>query len=287
MAKKILILIIVLLVVLGGFGLLQAYKTRRAAPVSRSPQKAAEVTLRFIEGWNARQIAAYLNYDQDRTQLPHILNEADFLAAQQKFDTTNYPLLAGKPKTAGLEGFLFPDSYRFYESALNPASSSPEQISNLIIKKMLDNFSQKFTSEMQVQATKQNLSIYKIITLASIIEKETGASLTEKKIIAGIFYNRLKVGMPLQSDATVNYVTKKNEAMPSEADTKTDSPYNTYKYAGLPPGPIANPSLNAIIAALYPSESDYMYFLHDQKTGQAIYAKTFDEHIKNKFKYLK
>ena len=92
--------------------------------------------------------------------------------------------------------------------------------------------------------------------------------------------------MPLQSDATVNFATQKNQPSPSQADTEVDSPYNTYKYKGLPPGPICNPSLNSIMAALYPTDTDYMYFLHNQKTGQAIFAKTYEEHLKNKQKYL-
>ena len=287
MAKKLLILLIIVLLGISAFGLFQALKSRTASKPAKSQQKAVEVLLRFVEGWNIGQIASYLDKDSTRQQLPHIVSVDDFILAQKQFPTKNYPLLSSKPEEADLEGFLFPDSYRFYQSALNPASSTPAEISNTIIKKMLDNFSQKFTPEMETQAKKQKLSIYEIITLASVIERETGETLAEKKTVAGIFYSRLKIGMPLQSDATVNYATKKDLPSPTEDDTKINSPYNTYKYPGLPIGPICNPSLNSIMAALYPEDSDYLYFLHDQKTGQAYYAKTYDEHLANKYKYLK
>ncbi len=287
MIRKLLTTFILIFIAIGLLGIYYVIKLKNTPKTVKTPAKAQEVTLRFIEGWNTTQIASYLNFYGDRPQLAHIVNSGDFLVAQKEFSVKDYPLLASKPEKADLEGFLFPDSYRFYLSALSLASSTPKEISNTIIKKMLDNFALKFTPEMQKQADKQKLSVYKIITLASVLEKETGASLAEKKIVAGIFYNRLKIGMPLQSDATVNYATKKDLPSPTEADTKIDSPYNTYKYPGLPMGPICNPSLNSIIAALEPDNTDYLYFLHDQKTGQAYYAKTYDEHFANKYKYLK
>ena len=147
---------------------------------------------------------------------------------------------------------------------------------------------------MQEQARNQKMSVYEIVTLASIIEKEAGGkNLTidkldeQRKIIAGIFYNRLKINMPLQSDATISYITKKQNAASELADTKIDSPYNTYKYSGLPLGTICNPSLSSIMAALYPSATDYLYFLHKQPSEDIVYAKTYEEHLINKQKYLK
>ncbi len=285
--RKLLTTFILIFIGIGLLGIYYVIWLKNAPKPVKTPTKAQEVTLRFIEGWNTTQVASYLNYDGDRPQLAHIVNSADFLTAQKQYSIKDYPLLTSKPEKSDLEGFLFPDSYRFYQSALTLASSTPVEISNTIIKKMLDNFVLKFTPEMQKQAEKQNLSVYKIITLASVLEKETGSSMAEKKTVAGIFYNRLRIGMPLQSDATVNYATKKDLPSPTEADTKIDSPYNTYKYPGLPAGPICNPSLNSIIAALEPEDTDYLYFLHDQKTGQAYYAKTYEQHLANKYKYLK
>jgi UPF0755 protein len=140
------------------------------------------------------------------------------------------------------------------------------------------------------------LTVFDVITLASILEKETGRPgesavsdrlLEERKIVAGIFLNRLEQGMPLQSDATVNFVTKAGLASPTLDQTKVDSPYNTYKYAGLPPGPIANASYSSVYAVLHPIRSTYLYFLHEQTNGEIHYAATYEEHLRNKQKYLK
>ena len=149
---------------------------------------------------------------------------------------------------------------------------------------MLDNFEVKFTDQMKEDAKNGNMSIYEIVTLASIIEKEVRTE-EDRKIVAGIFYDRLNNNVGLQSDATVNYVTGKQALQPSADDIEVDSPYNTYKYRGLPPGPISNPSLSAIKAAIYPEKSDYFYFLTKQD-GTTVFSKTYEEHLENKRKFL-
>ncbi|MCX6796968.1 MAG: endolytic transglycosylase MltG [Candidatus Doudnabacteria bacterium] len=166
-----------------------------------------------------------------------------------------------------------------------------------LIKKALDNFCKKITPDMLSDIKARDLTLFDIITLASIIEKETGRNAItpqqkqmldeERKIIAGIFYNRLNIGMALESDATINYITGRNNPSPTQEDLSVNSPYNTYKNKGLPPGPISNPSLSSIMAAIYPAQTDYFYFLHKQPSGEAVFSKTFEEHVKNKFKYLK
>ena len=173
-----------------------------------------------------------------------------------------------------LEGFLFPDTYRVFEK-----TTAAE-----IIEKMLDNFSVKYTEQMRQDTAKGNMTIYQIVTLASVIEKEVRTD-TDRKIAAGIFYDRLNLGVPLQSDATVNYVTGKNLLQPTNDDISVDSLYNTYKYKGLPPGPICNPSLSSIMAAIYPEKSDYFYFL-TRPDGSTVFSKTYEEHLANKRKYL-
>ena len=105
-------------------------------------------------------------------------------------------------------------------------------------------------------------------------------------MVADIFYKRLDRNIALQSDASVNYITGKGLVQPSLEDTKIDHPYNTYKYRGLPPGPISNPGLNAITAAIYPKENPYYYFLTTKETGEVIYSLTYDQHLENKAKYL-
>lgn len=286
MIKRIFFLSLILLIIAGalaGFGL---YEYRQNLRQQRLAAKAPEKQITIIEGWGVNDIADYLGNK-------NILPAKDFITAQENFDANGYPLLASKPRTAGLEGFLFPDTYMV---AVYPGSSTTT-IADLAIKKMLGNFAAKFTPQMEDAAGSRNMTVYQIVTLASIIEKETGRNAltaeqkqaldSERKIIAGIFYNRLNVGMPLESDATINFVTGKNTPQASTADTAVNSPYNTYKYKGLPPGPICNPSLSSLMAAVYPAQTDYFYFLHKQPSGEPIYSKTYEEHLANKQKYLK
>lgn len=281
----IIIIIVATLAVLG----VEAFRLRHR-PTPQPASKVAQIHETIIEGWNLNDIANDLNSNPKRTDAPHLATQQEFLTAAKNFSTADYSILTSKPAKQSLEGFLFPDTYFLPEP--NASTSEPE----ILIKKALDNFSQKFTTPMQAQASADNMSVYQIVTLASIVEKETGqnaitdqqkqALSDERKTIASIFYNRLKIGMPLESDATVNYITGKNTAQASLQDTQIDNPYNTYKYAGLPPGPICNPSLSSILAALYPTQTDYLYFLHRQDTGQVIYSKTYEEHLQNKQKYL-
>ena len=275
-------LILILAAALTGYGL---FRRRQDARLKRQNAKAPEEQITIIEGWTVKDIASYL-------EKKNLVKSADFIEAAKNFNAEDYPLLASKPKTQNLEGFLFPDTYRISIAT----SSGLPAISSRIIQKQLENFENKFTPEMQAEAARQNLTLYQAVILASIVEKETGRNAQtaaekqdlqqERQTIAGIFYNRLKAGMPLQSDATVNYITGKNSPQASLDDTKIDSPYNTYLYKGLPPGPICNPSLSSLKAALEPIASSYYYFLHRPDTGQAIYSQTFEQHLQSKQKYL-
>lgn len=247
-------------------------------------QKAAQVSWRAIEGWTIADIASDLEKRGLITEkdfnfgLKSVLSSYDFLGELKDFTF----------KPSSLEGYLFPDTYFV---AAKPTAKS-------VIQKMLDNLDGKVTAEMRVDIAKQDRSIFDVLTLASIIEKEVGRNTTtisaldlqalqeERETVAGIFMNRLRIGMALQSDATIGYITKKNNPQASSADLLIDSAYNTYKYRGLPPGPISNPSLSAIKAAIYYKETDYLYFL-TKKDGTAVYAKTLEEHNVNKRKYLK
>jgi len=188
--------------------------------------------------------------------------------------TADYEFLKNKPERASLEGFLFPDTYIFFKNA------KPEDI----INRMLLNFDEKITSEIRDDIGKSGHSVYEIVTMASILEKEVKTA-DDMKIASGIFWDRLQVGMPLQSDATVEYILGNNDLKHSLADIKVDSPYNTYKNKGLPPGPIDNPGINALQAAVYPTKTDYNYFLTDPSSGKTIFSKTLEEHAANKAKY--
>lgn len=188
--------------------------------------------------------------------------------------TANYAFLKDAPKNSNLEGFLFPDTYIFFKDA------KPEEIAD----RMLQNFDEKLTPKMRQDIQSQGKNIFDVVTMASILEKEVRAA-DDMKIAGGIFWDRISAGMPLQSCATVAYVLGQEKKQYSIADTKTPSPYNTYLVKGLPPGPIDNPGMNSIIAAIYPTKTDYNYFLTDPASGKTIFSKTLEEHAANKAKY--
>jgi UPF0755 protein len=187
-----------------------------------------------------------------------------------------YDILGDAPDQAGLQGFLFPDTYKFKKDV---------GAKDVIIK-MLDNFDGKITPKMRQDIKGQGRSVFEIVTMASILEKEV-RGLNDKKLASGIFWKRINDRYPLQSDATLSYIFEDKKDRHSIEETKVDSPYNTYKYIGLPPGPINNPGLEAIEAAIYPQETDYYFFLTKPDTGEAVFSKTLEEHNENKLKYLK
>lgn len=183
----------------------------------------------------------------------------------------DYPWLE---KTKSLEGFILPDSYQFFLGS----------DAGLVLQKFLDNFERK-----ALPFLKNSSNLLKTLNLASLLEKEI-PDYREREIAAGILLKRLTVGMPLQIDATIIYVKCGGKFLNcpalKEEDYKIDSVYNTYLYGGLPLGPICNPDLEAIKAALYPQKSDYWYYLSDPKTKKTIFSKTLDEHNRNRVKYL-
>ena len=174
------------------------------------------------------------------------------------------------------EGYLFPDTYLFPKTASAAA----------VVAKMLATFD-KMTAEFEEGIAASDLSLDNLVILASIIERETRTD-EERSIVAGILINRLNIGMGLQADATVQYAVGTSEnwwPILTKEDIATSSPYNTYRFRGLPPAPIANPGLSSLKAAIFPEENDYLYYLHDSK-GQIYYARTLEEHNENVRKYL-
>lgn len=172
------------------------------------------------------------------------------------------------------EGYLFPDTYYFYKN------SGVETV----IEKMRDNFNKKVTEGLRAQIEKQNKTLYDILIMASLLEKEV-ISDEDRAIVSGIFWRRLENNYPLESCATIAYILGVDKWRYSYEDTRIKSPYNTYLNIGLPPTPINNPGLSAIKAAIYPEESDYNFFL-TAPDGTTIFSKTLDEHNENKEKYL-
>lgn len=174
----------------------------------------------------------------------------------------------------GSEGYLFPDTYFFYINA----TTGP------VISSLLDNFSTR-TKGLRIEADAQKKNWSDIVILASLIEEEA-ATKEDKKIISGILWGRLERGMRLQLDASFAYLMGKQSSDLTLDDLALDSPYNTYRYKGLPPTPISNPGLESLDAALHPTLTDYVYYLSD-KEGVMHYARTFEEHKFNKAKYLR
>ncbi|MEK7518489.1 MAG: endolytic transglycosylase MltG [Patescibacteria group bacterium] len=234
---------------------------------------ADEVTVRIPEDVTAKEIAAIL-------EQAGVLSASDFFTAVETTDSrtvapdSTYDFLRDKPTTANLEGYLFPDTYRFFKRA-TPAH---------VVKKFLDNFEAKVASTVLGDIRASGHTVFEVVTLASIVDKEVRTD-TDRRIAAGIFWKRIEIGMALQSDATVNYVTGKQALQPTNVDLSVGSPYNTYQNRGLPPGPIGNPSLSAIRAVANPEASPYLYFLH-KPDGTTVFSKTYEEHVANKQKYL-
>jgi UPF0755 protein len=307
---KIIVAVVVFLfslLVLASYTIYQEVIKRRAEYEQRRVQNEKktieEIKITLLEGWTNQDIADYL-------EKKGLLSAKEFMSSQNSYDFSSLTFLQDKPKNTSLEGYLFPDTYIVDKKTITPET---------VISKQLKNFSNKlFLASSDVPTTQSNPFVYKIVgfdnihskgfeglslhdvlTLASIVEKETGIDLgkldsnqssridEERRIVAGIFLNRMAIGQALESDATINYITGKNIARSTESDLALNSPYNTYKNNGLPPGPIANPSFSSIKAVLHPIKTDYYYFLHKQPSGEVVYSKTFEEHREKKFRFLK
>ena len=176
-----------------------------------------------------------------------------------------------------LEGFLYPDTYDFF---LDEKEES-------VIKRFLDNFNKKMTDAgLWEKISQSGDTIYDTLTLASIIEKESQYT-PELARISSVFHNRLEIRMMLQSDATVNYILAKEDRYSSISSSTMaiDSPYNTYKYYGLTPTPICNPSIQSITAAIEPEDTEYLYFCA-KGDGSHVFAFTYEEHLQNVKTYL-
>ena len=168
-----------------------------------------------------------------------------------------------------LEGFLYPDTYYF----------DKESTEKEVLSAMLKRFEQVYNDKFKEKQKEMGLTLQQVVNLASIIEKEAVVN-EDRPMIASVFYNRLKIGMPLQSDATLQYAFDKRKERVMYKDLKVDSPYNSYLNKGLPPTPICSPGVKSIEAALYPSNTDYLYFVATVG-GKNNYSKTYKEHLKH------
>jgi len=254
--------------------IIQAGEYRITAPVNlkdlvslleKGPH--AQITLTFPEGFTLAQITARLQGQG------FAIGEEDFSSSLQLL--ASFPFLATIPQNASLEGFLFPDSYSF------PIGASAKDIRAVF----LDNFQKRVDPVIKNNPDLRGHTLFEIVTVASIVEREL-QKFEDKKIAAGILWRRLAIGVPLQVDATTNYITRKHSASLNTRDLAPDSRYNMYKYAGLPPGPISNPGIESIKAAIAPQESEYWFYLSRQDTDQTIFSKTLQEHNIAKAMYV-
>ncbi len=171
-----------------------------------------------------------------------------------------------------LEGYLFPDTYEFFV----PQSTAA------VVARLRDNFDQKV-----LPVVPKSANLKEITTVASLIEAEAADS-SDRRLVSGILWKRLMNGFPLQVDGTICYIKAEDNCLPiTSEDLKTDSPYNTYLYKGLPPGPIGNPGLDAIEAALHPQASSYWYYISNPKTKRIVFSVDLEEHNQNIYKYLR
>jgi UPF0755 protein len=201
-------------------------------------------------------------------EIADLLDKEEVIKKQELLAEARNPELLGQLELEGrgLEGYLFPDTYYF-----SPGTSARE-----ILLAMGNQFRRKLTPGMQKQSQAMGFDTHQIVTLASVIEKETGND-AERPLISAVFHNRLKNRMPLQSDPTVIYSLDDFSGDLKRKDLQNRSPYNTYQFAGLPPGPICNPGLSSLNAALDPAPVPYLYFV-SKNDGSHIFSVTLDEH---------
>ncbi len=207
------------------------------------------------EGYTLKEIAGVLHRKG-------LVSKEEFLARARNSDFVASLGLRG----GTFEGYLFPDTY-----ILTKGLSADD-----IIVKMVDRFKEVYNSDFKERAEKAGLTMREVVTLASIIEKETGVA-EERKLISSVFHNRLKRGIPLQSDPTVIYAIKDFDGNLTKKHLLTKTPYNTYLRPGLPPGPIANPGWDSLDAAISPSGDDYLYFV-SRNDGTHHFSKSLREH---------
>ena len=233
--------------------------------------KQGDVIFTVTEGMTIRDI--------DQKLVSYGLNQPnEFIQAVKKFNNYNKYSFIDEEKSRSLlyplEGFLFPDTY-----FIDPGHFNNENLIDLILK----NFQKKLPAQLLGNKKQEIQDLFNTIIVASIVEKEVKTA-KDRPIVAGILWKRLKNNWLLGADATLLYL--KDSSQIGKTELQEDTPYNTRKNAGLPPGPISNPGIASINAALKPEASPYFYYLTKPKTGEVVYAKTNEEHNENKRKYL-
>ncbi len=249
----------------GTYRLVSPLSAQQVAQWLQDPQ-AQLTTVRVLPGWRREEIAANLDAGSR-------LSGADFLIATAH--AVDYDLPFAVPAEASLEGFLYPSTY-----TLGPNDSAED-----LVRAMIAQFTQIMTPDLQAAFAAQGLTPYQALILASIVQREAVLE-EEMPLIASVYLNRLRAGMPLEADPTVQYALGRPgqwwKSPLDSADLQVDSPFNTYRHAGLPPAPIANPGLQALRAVAFPAESPYLFFRAAcDGSGRHVFSKTYQEHLQN------
>lgn len=236
---------------------------RHNRPARVPPKPREEITITIIPGWNLRDVANYL------------VKQGVASSTLDVYKVTGQPADRQEPGSSA-EGSLAPETIRFFKGV------TVEEV----IKAFHDVRVKQLTPSAEAAIKTLNIKPEELLTMASIVEKEARTK-ADRKLVADILWRRVKVGMALQVDSAIHYaIDKTGNVFTTDKERSIDSPWNTYKYPGLPPGPICNPSLESIDAALHPEPNKYWYFLSGTD-GMMHYAGTLDEHNANRLKYLK
>lgn len=272
----------------GTFTLAPSMTLREIADTLTSA-RAAAMSITIPEGWRIEQTADYLSSDERIGAVEGARYRAQAVSGDLTgLDAARYPFLQERPADASLEGYLFPDTY------LIPATA-PTAVD--VIARQLDAFAQRVPplyEEARISGA-TNLSLHEVLVLASIVEREAVVP-AERQTIAGVYLNRLSIGMKLDADPTVQYALGYQPTTGQwwktpiflEEYSNVDSPYNTYLYTGIPPGPIAAPGLGSIRAVLHPDQHDYLYFVAlPDGSGRHVFASDYTEHLENVRRYTR
>jgi len=239
-------------------------------------QTSDEILQRLVRG---EQFAVWVTIPEGYTAR----EVARVLASRALGDTSAYDhaflhnggVAVGGERTPNLEGYLFPSTY------LIPTDDSPEQVTTILV----DQFRKELPRDAAARAKALGRTLPEVVVIASLIERE-GKVDEDRPVIASVIYNRLRLGMPLEVDASIEYTFAEHHDVITKRDLEIDSPYNTYRHTGLPPTPIANPGKASLDAAFRPATTDYLYYVA-KPDGHSAFAKTLQEHNANVARYLK
>ena len=269
---------------------LQGYEDRLQAGEYEFDRNMAtsQVIARLVQGRTAFRVVTIpegrrVEEVAEILEAARVVTAEEFLAALDP-SLYDFPFLSGIPDGLELEGYLFPATYQFSRRAT----------ATEVVRTMLANMERQLTPEIIQKAEAQGLTVHQLLTLASIVEREA-VEPEERPIIASVFLNRLRIGMRVEADPTVQYAIADDPVSVAaygywkreltQQDLEDPSPYNTYVNEGLPPGPIANPGLASIEAVANPAETNYLYFVATGEGGHHAFAETWEEHLENVARY--